>query len=130
VIFVLIYYSLEDGYLNYFNIEDISPPPSTQSSVRGDQQPPLSAGDLHHGQLTWRSSQPIELAKYSLLCRQPTWHVMRKGDLWGNLALSDNRTNTFFCCLNCHFVSSYSNMARNPAQADMFAHISQLVVKS
>ena len=29
----------------------------------------------------------------------------------------------------CHFVSFYPNMARNPAQADMFAYISELNVK-
>ena len=47
----------------------------------------------------------------------------------GNLDLSDDRTNTFFGCLICHFVSFYPDMARNPAQADMFAYISQLGVK-
>ena len=48
---------------------------------------------------------------------------------WGNLALSDDSTNTVFGCLICHFVSFYPNMVRNPAQADMFAYISQLSVK-
>jgi len=54
---------------------------------------------------------------------------MQKEALWRNLALSDDRTNTFFGCIICHFVSFYADMARNPAQADMFAHISQLGVE-
>ena len=54
---------------------------------------------------------------------------MRKEALWGNLALSDDRTNTIFDCLICHIVFFYPNMTRNPAQTDMFAYISQLSVK-
>ena len=54
---------------------------------------------------------------------------MRKEALWRNLALSDDRTNTFFGCIICHFVSFYPDIAQNPAQADMSAHISQLGVK-
>ena len=55
--------------------------------------------------------------------------IYAKEALWRNLALSDDRTNTFFGCSVCHFVSFYADMARNPAQADMFAHISQLGVE-
>ena len=46
-----------------------------------------------------------------------------------NLALSDDRANTILGCIICHFISFYPNMAQNPAQADMFAHISQLGVE-
>jgi len=58
-----------------------------------------------------------------------SFDICGKKALWRNLALSDDRTNTFFGCLICHFVSFYPNMARNPAQADTFAHISQLGVE-
>jgi len=54
---------------------------------------------------------------------------MQKEALWGNLVLSDDRTNTFFGCLICHFVSFFPNIIPNPAQADMFVDISQLGVK-
>jgi len=54
---------------------------------------------------------------------------MRNEALLGNLALSDDSTNTVFGYLICHFVSFDPNMARNPAQADMFAYISELSVK-
>ena len=40
---------------------------------------------------------------------------MRKEALWGNLALNDDRINTIFGCLICHFLSFYPNVTRNPA---------------
>jgi len=55
--------------------EDVKPTTrQPQSSVRGDQQPPQSAADLHYGQLAWRSLQSIKLAKESA---SQTTHAVR-----------------------------------------------------